>query len=185
MKKRICLVGLALLLALVSAYSQAVSLFSIIYGGSPEDIQAAINKGAKVNATRSEGTPLILAAAYNKNPEVITVLIKAGADLNARDPNYGATALHWAATYNPNPDVISALLEAGAAINARNTREDMTPLIWAAVKTTNPEIILRLLKAGADATLRVKDGKSALDYAKANEKLNGTDALTELEKASH
>jgi uncharacterized protein len=184
MKKRFCLVGIALLLALASAYSQAVSLFNVVYGGTPEDVQAVINKGAKINAIRSEGTPLILAAAYNKNPEVIVVLLKAGADLNARDLNYGSTALHWAATYNTNPDVVSALLQAGADVNARNTREDMTPLIWAAVKNSNPEIIHRLLEAGADATIRGKDGKSALDYARENEKLKDTDAIRELEEAS-
>ena len=43
-------------------------------------------------------TPLILAAEYNKNPEVIQVLLKAGADIRARG----------------DPEAIEALLKAGA-----------------------------------------------------------------------
>jgi ankyrin repeat protein len=151
MRKRFCFVVLALLFALVSAYSQTPSLIKVICGGSPEAIQATIDNGA---------------------------------NLNARDSFYGATALHRAAMYNANPEVVAMLLKAGADINARSTLESMTALMWATIPNPHPETIITLLNAGADATLRDKNGKTALDYAKANDALKGTEVLKSLEEAS-
>ena len=80
-------------------------------------MQAAISKGADVNAqdqkdTRQK-TPPMYAARYNPNPEVITTLLKAGAEIEARDV-YGGTPLILAAMGNKNPEVIRVLVEAGS-----------------------------------------------------------------------
>ena len=64
-------------------------------------------------------TPLHRAAGYNKDPGIISVLLKAGADLKTRD-EWGQTPLHEAASSNGNPDVITALLEAGADPQAQD-----------------------------------------------------------------
>lgn len=167
-----------------SASAQTKHLFAVVITGTPQDIQDAIDKGADVNASNGENSPLILAAAYNKNPMVISTLLKAGAYIETRDPHHGGTALLWAAAWNPNAEAISILLNAGADINARDTLAGRTALMWAAVDNENPEIIMALLKAGADATARDKDGKTALYYAGNKEKLQGTDALKKLEEAS-
>ena len=59
-------------------------LYNAVYDNvkSASDIQALINKGANVNArhTDQELTPLIVAGYRNTNPDVIKVLIQAGAD---------------------------------------------------------------------------------------------------------
>ena len=66
-----------------------------------------------MNARDSDDwTPLMDAADYNPNPEVITTLLKAGADANAWDA-LGMTALNWAAMHNRNPEVIITLIKAG------------------------------------------------------------------------
>ena len=92
MKKRIVVaVVLAVLLALaltgcLSTNTQTKDFFELVTAGTPQDVQAAISKGADVNAQDKDGkTPLISAAQTNKNPEVITTLLKAGADIEARD----------------------------------------------------------------------------------------------------
>ena len=59
------------------------------------------------------------AAWSNENPEVITVLLKAGAEVNA-SADYGETPLMRAAEKNTNPEVITVLLKAGADVNAKN-----------------------------------------------------------------
>jgi ankyrin repeat protein len=124
-------------------------LFAVAITGTAQDVQAAIDKGADVNA-RSDGlTPLILAAENNENPEAITALLKAGADIEARDLKYGGTVLMWAAYTN-----------------------------------RNPEVIITLLKAGANAKAKDDNGRTALDYAKENFGLKGTDVLKKLEEAS-
>lgn len=84
---------------------------------------------------------------------------------------------------NPNLEVITILLNAGADALARDNN-GWTPLIYAASKTENPEVIVRLLRAGADAKAKNNKGYTALDYAQHNEKLKGTEAFRQLEKAS-
>jgi len=148
--KRSVLVVLTVFLA-VSVHAQTAVLFAVAITGTPQDVQAAINNGADVNAYSSAFmTPLITAASFNDDPEVITTLLKAGADLEAVDRSpYGMTALIAAASLNRNPEVIKTLL-----------------------------------KAGANGRAKDKTGKTALDYARRNYSLEGTDALKQLEEAS-
>jgi ankyrin repeat protein len=63
-------------------------------------------------------------------------------------------------------------------------RNGSTPkLMYAAGNNQNPEVITTLLKAGADGKAKSTDGKTAFDYAQANEKLKGTDAYWKLTEA--
>jgi ankyrin repeat protein len=103
-----------------SAYAQTTGFFDLARIGIPQQIQAAINNGADVNATDKYGmTPLMWAAEYNRNPEVITTLLKAGADLKAQDKS-GFTALMIAASRTHSPEIIITLLRAGADAKAKN-----------------------------------------------------------------
>ncbi len=83
--------------------------------------------------------------------------IEAGAYINARDAQYGGTALMWAAGRNADVRVVSALIEAGASVNARDSNNG-TALLWAAGLNTNPEVVNVLLSAGADTTVRDNSG---------------------------
>lgn len=171
---------LAILLAAL-AYAQTVDFLELVKTGKPQQIQAAINNGANVNAQGKDyRTPLMNAAEYNKNPEaIITALLKAGANVDARNKLLGSTALIYAAISNQNPEVITTLLKAGADIAARD-KHGRTPLIAAAVYNTNPEVILTLLKAGADPKAKDDQLETAFDYARRNQKLYDTDAFWKL-----
>jgi ankyrin repeat protein len=59
-----------------------------------------------------------LAAVGNKNPDIITTLLKAGADIEAQDKD-GCTPLMYASLDNQNLQAITALLKAGSDIEAR------------------------------------------------------------------
>jgi hypothetical protein len=48
----------------------------------------------------------------------------------------------------------------------------------------NPGVITALLNAGADTKVKSNEGKMAIDYAKTNGYLAGTDALRALQNAS-
>ena len=74
-----------------------------------------------MNAYLDGLTPLIVAATSTEDPEVVTTLLKAGANIEARDLQYGVAALMWAAAHNPNPEVITTLLKAGADAKAKST----------------------------------------------------------------
>lgn len=112
----------------------------------------------------------MLAAMFNSNPAVIKALIKAQADVSARD-QIGWTPLMFAA--NSDLAVIEALIKAKANVNARN-KDGGTPLMLAAMLNSNPAVIETLVKASADINARDKAGKTAFDYAEDNPKIKGT-----------
>ena len=72
--------------------------------GGAEDISRCLkNPFSSPNERTEDGvTPLHVAAAYSTTPAVVTVLVKAGADVNARTED-GWTPLHVAAGVQRNP----------------------------------------------------------------------------------
>ena len=160
----------------------AEGFFDLVRTGTSQSVQAAISNGADVNARdRYNKTPLMEAAEFNTNPEVIITLLDAGADLKARD-DCGESPLMYAAEYNTNPEVITVLLKAGADVNAQDEL-GMTPLMYAA-EENGPEMITVLLKAGADMNAKDYQEKTAFDYAQKNARLKGTDAYRQLQETS-
>ena len=53
---------------------------------------------------------------------MVTALVKAGADVNARNED-GVTPLHFAAASGTTPAVVAALVKAGADVNVRKETE--------------------------------------------------------------
>jgi hypothetical protein len=90
-------------------------------------VQALLNQGANVNAKEANvgpnlgqtggQTPLML-ASENGHENIVSLLIKNGADLNARDLS-GYTALE-VATWQDNISICKLLLNAGANVNITN-----------------------------------------------------------------
>lgn len=116
--------------------------------------------------------PLHVAAGWTRDADVITLLVDAGADVDALDPR-GYTPLHRAARDNAGPAVIGALLEAGAdpmawTAGARNEYlgRGVTPLHEAAANE-NPGIAVRLLEAGANVNAYGAGGRTPLHVAAA------------------
>ncbi len=60
-------------------------------------------------------------ACYFQNYRVIAVLIRAGAEINARDVR-GRTALMWAVMHYETPDRIIELLDAGADVKMKDEK---------------------------------------------------------------
>ena len=80
---------------------------------SPQAIEALIKKGGDVNEKDEAGrTVLMLASIYHPVDSVHSVLINHGADVNARTPDTGQTALFFAVRYN-NPSVVLIYLSRG------------------------------------------------------------------------
>ena len=87
-----------------------------------------------VNALGADGSPPLVFAAVNANPEFTVALLDGGADVDAPSQSNGATALH-AAAFLGNAEVARLLLEKGADAHAMTndgmTAMQMTELDWA------------------------------------------------------
>ncbi|TVR04962.1 MAG: ankyrin repeat domain-containing protein [Spirochaetaceae bacterium] len=75
-------------------------------------------------------TPLMVAAAGNRDPRVIDALLERGERIDARSLDHWS-ALMFAAAFNPEPAVARALIAAGADPNER-TRDAWSALFGAA-----------------------------------------------------
>lgn len=155
---------------------------------------------AEVAAPREEDAPLWFAgghtplhqAALNQNPEVLAVLLEAGADpgdsalRTDHFPHYyslsrSVTPLHIAARSNRNPEIVAALVAAGAEVDADagmgqlDTYWDQqpapspspvgSPLYFAVRYDGNPATIEAVARAGADLEFTDPDGRTALHVA--------------------
>jgi ankyrin repeat protein len=151
-----------------------------------------IKNGADVDAEDDNGgTPLIRTIDYN-NEKIMDALIKNGADVNyvSKNGEFGWTPLIAAVSLSENADkTINFLLGKGAKINGKS-KSGMTALIVACLSyeparnTITPDTIAMLLKKKADPNIRDDTGFTALDYARANGFLRGTDILKQLEKVT-
>ncbi len=99
-------------------------------------------------------------AAVLGDLEAVKQHIKAGSDLNVKEPTRGSTPLITATVFGKT-DVAMALIEAGADVNYQNN-EGSTALHSAAL-FCRIEIVRALLEKGADKKIMNKDGRIAMD----------------------
>lgn len=104
-------------------------------------ILALIKKGADVGETDKNGVTPLLHAVRFRSPIAVELLLKHGAHVNHCCKRSGSTALH------------RAIISTGAPGTSGKVTERL-------------EIIRKLLKAGADPSIKNKQGKVPLDYAK-------------------
>ena len=102
-------------------------------------------------------------AAMNGNIEVVKQHLAAGADVNIKDDNWGATPLHFAAR-NGHKDVAELLVVKGAAMSIKDG-DGRTPLHMVADIGHNG-IAELLIAKGADVNAKDKKDYTPLDGAK-------------------
>lgn len=126
--------GRAEIAAMLSGGEGGGDIWSALLAGDATAVRAAIQAGADVNALGADGSPPLVFAAVNANPEFTVALLDGGADVDAPSQSNGATALH-AAAFLGNAEVARLLLEKGADAHAMTndgmTAMQMTELDWA------------------------------------------------------
>ena len=135
---------------------------------APAEVVAdCVERGADVNAgfdftpggaSHSDGsTPFHFASAWARDPAVVPLLVRAGAEVNAVN-SAGETPLHMAARRADDPAMIVALVEAGAELDAWSqgvhSPFGWTPLHVAVEWNRNPAVTAALIEAGADVRAR-------------------------------
>lgn len=141
-------------------------------------VNKLIYKKVDVNKDDAGTTPLMLAAMYGRK-KIAEALIKAGADVNAKD-GFGATVLMHASGYNrvlfqnskyrPDRELVKLLLAHGADVNAKNSFKKMTALMFA-IQDERLDIVNQFIIHDADLNAQDYHGHTALWHA-INEKIS-------------
>ena len=121
-----------------------------------------VDKDADMNTTDLWGTPALNIAAYKGNLEMMRRLIRAGADVDARNKKNGFTAL-LEAVHFLDTEVAKFLIEYGAEVNAQNNHGS-TALHGAAANGII-ELVNFLIVKGAEVNTQNNLGSTALHGA--------------------
>lgn len=148
------------------------------FARTPAAADALIAAGADVEAQSLHGTPLFAAVAGGL-PAVVSKLLDAGADPDARAPERGDTPLH-AAIRCSSTKIVQLLLEQGADPDVRNN-DGFTPLDLAALMREKraASLVKALIEGGATVDLADKRGHTALMHAASNGSVESIRCLIE------
>ena len=140
-----------------------------------------LDAGADVESPNEDGQTVLMLAARSGSVEIADLLLRHGADVNARETWRSQTALMWAADSN-FPAITKLLIDHGANVEARARANDwpaqltteprnqyrptggLTPLLYAA-RVGCRDCAAALLEAGADPDRPNPDGITPLIIA--------------------
>jgi uncharacterized protein len=135
--------------------------------GTAEDVRAQIGADpAFAKSVAPNGWTPLHAAAFADNKAAATILLDAGADVNARAKNKFDNTPLQVAMLSQSSEVAKVLLARGAEVDARMS-EGATALHEAALNGDTVSVRM-LLDAGADPSLKMPNGKTALELARAS-----------------
>jgi ankyrin repeat protein len=132
-----------------------------VAGNDSTMVRELLNAGARVNSQDKHGYTALMGAVNNRKIPNLKILLDAGADVNARAPDTGDTALLLA--LYPRQDateIVRCLLEKGADPNAANNvgRSALMLATFGQPRT----VVEALLRAGASVNARDNRGNTAL-----------------------
>ena len=141
-----------------------MTLEAAIHNGDLGAATDIIRSGADVNHFTPAGlTPLMIASGLGQ-PQMVDLLLTAGAEVLAIEPRAGASALHKAAL-SGNSDVVELLLDHGAFIDQQAPILGHTALMDAVVYK-HQDAVRMLLTRGARTSIRNHWNETALDLAR-------------------
>ncbi len=151
-------------------------LMTAITEGDKSAVQSAIDDGVDVNATLFGDTPLMRAIDEGRT-ELVSLLLKAGAKVDAQVAFYESLPPLMYAAKKGRIDIARLLLENGARINAQDANK-RTALIHA-IEGGSDNMVKFLLEQGADPTIKDRRGNDAQYYAKRKGKFSRISSLVE------
>jgi uncharacterized protein len=129
-------------------------LMTCARAGNAKAVKALLVHGARANSKEAaHDQTALMWAASQKHPEVVQVLIEAGADIHARSKVYPQTVVGEQTQRAGREELNYTVLRGGS-----------TPLLFTA-RVGDPESARLLLNAGADPNEALPDGTSALVVA--------------------
>jgi ankyrin repeat protein len=168
--------------------SDPVAFFAAVHEPSADRVREILTADPALVTTRSEGgTALHFAAIANDKP-MVEILLRAGADVNARDDTYQMTPIGWA-NEEGYGTMVQFLYERGADVDlhqaasygllsrvgefVKGPRRQVNALVggWTALHLAtlwgHPAVVELLLSRGGDPLMRDPFGRTTLEIARA------------------
>lgn len=139
------------------------SFFSVVTSGDMEAVRLFLDAGYSPKLRDARGIPALSHAVRSQFPDVVRLLIDAGASVDDVSSDRGYSPLMDAAQKGDEV-MCRILLEAGAAVNLAS-KDGQTALILCAGRG-DERISTLLFEHGADPLTKDKLGMSALGYAR-------------------
>ena len=124
-----------------------------------KEVQKLLKKGVDPNYKTGDSTWPIVNASWSGNAKIVSLLLAAGANVNAQN-DHGLSGLHWAAEKG-YADVARVLIDAKIDIHLVTKKNGNTALITATL-SGQYEIVEILIKAGSDINYKNYYGNSAI-----------------------
>lgn len=144
----------------------SAELINAVLAGDVVKATALLKSGADCNSSNEEGATLLMLAAGAGHIEMVEMLIRAGANVDATDARGWTALMKGLFNYEQNrgfPDVVSALIAAGADIE-HQVSYGTRPLMIAA-GYGEAGVVEVLLAAGADTGALNEGGRTAKTMA--------------------
>ena len=138
------------------------SLAWACFRGLKEVVECLIAHGCSLDGTPGKGISPVQMAALAGNADIVSLLARAGANIDNRGNGWSWTALTIASRLG-HVDVVDLLLSLGADMETKDWK-GMTALMWAS-GMGRIDVVDRLLAAGCDIHALDRDGKSALMHS--------------------
>jgi len=165
--KRIHALGLGLIAVLSLASLMAAATDARVANAAMhrdrEGVRALIKQAADVNAAQGDGMTALHWAALNGDPEMVQMLLYAGANIKAATRLGAYTPLYMAAKTG-HAGIVEALLKAGA--DPKSSGSDGVTALMMAASSGDTACVKLLLDHGADPNAKeIERGQTALDFA--------------------
>ncbi|MEE8133660.1 MAG: ankyrin repeat domain-containing protein [Gemmatimonadales bacterium] len=168
-------IGVLGMLVLLSAAPADSPVADAAERGDIEMVRSLLKTGADVNAAQGDGMTALHWAALHDNADMATMLVYAGANLEATTRLGGNTPLHLASRQG-NTITIEALLEAGSDVNAFTSTGVRGLHLAAAAGDQHAAAALLFYGAEVDG-LDLHSGRTPLMFATANNRLEVIETL--------
>ena len=108
-----------------SAFAQNAEIHKAAYNGDINKVRELLQKGVKPDERDSFGGTALHAAMFQKNMQIVKLLLQNGFNINAQGTQNGYTPLHDAVWAN-NLEAAKLLLDEGAKTNLKG-KDGLTP----------------------------------------------------------
>ncbi len=144
------------------------ALLTAAYANDVDEARRLVEAGADVNhKDTSEQSPYLIATSeVGDDPRLLELFLAHGALVNDKDSYNGTGTIR--AAHRGYPAIIDRLVKAGIDLDHVN-RLGWTALLEAVILgdggRSHQDVVRLLLDAGADASIRDRDGRTALEHA--------------------